>query len=484
MKKNENGYITLYFALTLGIMMVLIFTVIEGVRMQTIRTETEGIMDIGLHSVFGEYHRELLAQYDLFYIDTSYGGSSPDVANTAEHLQYYMNLNFKKQIPSGILGIRDFTALHCNNVFLDGYRRATDEEGKILKEQIVDYMKDRKGIILLKRIVENANLVKSNGWDTRNLAAERDAVKRNINGLLEKRRRELLETEEEEIEVSIDNPADYVDSIRGTGILGLALPPETSVSSMAVHPENYQSHRTPLQGSGKISPKGSVLEELTSRLLFQEYLFEKCGSFRREKEASVLKYQLEYLLKGQARDEANLRQVLEDILHIREAANFAYLMSDGNKQGQADIVAAVVTAGLGIPELKEPVKLSVLFAWSYAESVKDIRILLDGGRVPIFKSESSWNTPLLQLLTFTAHLGEYRKEETGMSYEDYLGMFLYMKQEKELCFRFMDVCEMDIRVTPGNADFRMDGCIEALQARANVSSGYGYDYEIIREFTY
>ena len=90
MKKQEQGYITCYLALTLGIMISFIFTLFEAVRVQTIRMETEGVMDIALFSIFGEFHRELLEQYDLFFIDTSYGEGIPKIKRAEEHLQYYM----------------------------------------------------------------------------------------------------------------------------------------------------------------------------------------------------------------------------------------------------------------------------------------------------------------------------------------------------------------------------------------------------------
>ena len=100
MKKQEQGYITCYLALTLGIMISFIFTLFEAVRVQTIRMETEGVMDIALFSIFGEFHRELLEQYDLFFIDTSYGEGIPKIKRAEEHLQYYMNQNFEKEVVS------------------------------------------------------------------------------------------------------------------------------------------------------------------------------------------------------------------------------------------------------------------------------------------------------------------------------------------------------------------------------------------------
>ena len=49
----------------------------------------ECVADIGMNSVLAEYHRELLKQYDLLFVDTSYGGSHPNIANTEAHLRRY-----------------------------------------------------------------------------------------------------------------------------------------------------------------------------------------------------------------------------------------------------------------------------------------------------------------------------------------------------------------------------------------------------------
>ena len=100
------------------------------------------------------------------------------------------------------------------------------------------------------------------------------------------------------------------------------------------------------------------------------------------------------------------------------------------------------------------------------------------------KNDSNWNTPLSQLFAFTSHLGDYPISSEGLEYEDYLRYFLTVKGETEVLSRFMDICEMDIRNTPSNGYFQMDSCIAALKAKANVSSGYGYGYQITREYAY
>ena len=485
MKKETHAYITLYLTLTLGIMLSLVFVLFEAVRDKTIRTETEGVMDLGLFSVFGEFNRQLLEQYDLFFIDTSYGEGVPDIQRSEEHLQYYMNENFQKERMQGGLGFRDLTNLSCDNVEYECFMYASDKQGQVLKAQILDYMQDKKGIGSAEKLLSEFGILKNGNYLSMDISGKWDAADETLNVLVEEKKQEMIDPETgEQIPIEFDNPASHVKGVKAQGILGLALPSQKQVSAAIIHPEYYLSHRTIQQGRGSLELTENLLDKATGDYLLREYLMEKCSTYSSCKEKSVLKYQIEYLLFGKAADLENLEEVIEDILHIREGINYLYLISDGGRVAKADALATVVSALLFSPEIKEAVKATILFAWSYAESVKDVRILLDGNRVPLLKSDSTWNTPLSRLMMFTSCLDEYEVSSEGMTYEDYLRFFLSLKSEKQVLYRFMDLCEMDIRITEGNGFFQMDGCLGAVKAKANVSSGYGNGYEITRTYAY
>lgn len=211
---------------------------------------------------------------------------------------------------------------------------------------------------------------------------------------------------------------------------------------------------------------------------------EKCGNYRNRKETSEISYQVEYLLQGRDNDLDNLRGTANKLLLIREAANMAYLYGDSGKQNEARGTALLITALLGLPELEEAVTQLILFAWGYAESVKDMRMLFDGEKVPVIKDGGSWNTPYSQLLTFRGHLSEYPKGQSGLGYEDYLQALLFLMPQEKVTGRLMDIMETDIRRTKGNSCFRIDGCIDGMRAEAAVSSGYGYQYTITRSYGY
>ncbi|HJA94600.1 MAG TPA: hypothetical protein H9717_16060 [Candidatus Eisenbergiella merdipullorum] len=477
----KDGYITVYLSLVTGILLSLILTVVEGVRLHTIRSQTECVMDMAMDSALAEYHRELLEQYDLFFIDLSYGGPSPSFANAEEHIRSYMNMNFQPfqvfDIPVG----KDLTALSADEVVLLQASVASDDAGAVLKRQAVDYVKNRWGLSYLNQAAVNAEVLGRRGYLDSDVEQRRLDTERQVKDkILQKQQQEDEDWEGQNVEL----PSDVVNQARGEGILGLASAAPGELSRTSIPVQTLLSHRgSMLEGTGlaegKTKPSG-----ISGNCLFQSYIMEKCGTYGEIKEHSAFSYQVEYILEGGGNDLDNLRAVADKILLVREAANAAYLFTDGAKQEQARGTALLISSVLGLPELTEPVTALILFAWAYAESVRDLRILFDGEKVPLVKTTESWNTPYSQLLTFRGHLSEYTKGQSGMSYRDYLGAFLYLQSEETTLRRLMDVMEADIRMTPGNENFRMDGCADAITAQASVKSGYGRSCQITRSYQY
>ena len=50
--------------------------------------------------------------------------------------------------------------------------------------------------------------------------------------------------------------------------------------------------------------------------------------------------------------------------------------------------------------------------------------------------------------------------------------------------RAMDMVEADIRKTPGNEAFRLDGCCTEMEAYITMGSRYGFQYEVTRQKSY
>lgn len=471
----KRGYMTVFLALSLTLILSLVFTVIEGARISAIRMKFECAADIGMNSVLAEYHRELLEQYDLLFVDTSYGGGDADISNTEAHLKNYIQNNLQSGQSSNIWGTRDFLAMHADYAKIDQYSIASDDEGTVLKRQVTDYMSDYPTGALLEKITAGVDELNQFGLDTRDIEGERHKYEARIDEI------ELPKQEVEEgvfEEVPLDNPADIANATRSSGVLNLVLDDPSQVSAVKVNLEDYISHRSVMQGTGLCKEAAEISGE-PNELVFEAYLFEKCGYYGQELDKSLLKYQIEYILAGENTDWKNLEQVAKRLLKWREVSNVLYLLSDSAKMAEAEAMALALTAVALCPELAEPVKYTIIFAWAYVESLQDVKTLLKGGRVPVLKSASDWKTGIDSIKNVRGSLSE-DDGGRGLNYKEYLQIMLFLQDKENRIYRAMDIMEMDIRKTPGNGRFRMDGCFDTYQANLSVSSGFGYSYEMTR----
>lgn len=481
--RKERGYLTVYLSLSLSLILSFILTMVEGARLHTVRMEAECIADIGMNSVLAEFHRELLEQYDLLFVDMSYGTSNAVIENSSEHLRSYIQNNCKGMgfgLDKSLFSIRDWLSLSADKAVIREYSIASDYNGNVMKRQAVEYMKSASVEGMLADIMGQVSELESLGLDTRDIAAERNSIQSQIDAI-------ELPTEVDENgerhEITLDNPADGVNASRGSFTLDLVLGNGSPISGTVIYPESYISHRAKRSGTG-VAPDFRQPGGFTEDLLFDCYLFEKCGYYGNEMEKSLLKYQIEYIIAGKESDMENLDKVVKRLLLWREVSNVIYLFSDSLKCAEAELLALALTAVLLVPELAEPVKYSILFAWAYMESVYDVKCLLKGGKVPLVKSGEDWKTNIKNLAGFSGSISDETTSGKGLDYRDYLQIMLCLEESTKKNMRTMDIIEMDIRRTPGNAHFCIDACFDSYMADIAISSAFGYQYEVQRRYGY
>ena len=150
--------------------------------------------------------------------------------------------------------------------------------------------------------------------------------------------------------------------------------------------------------------------------------------------------------------------------------------------GEAEALATILAVLVLMPELIEPLKWSIVFAWSFAEAISDLRTLYEGGRVPLIKTAETWHLSLINLAFFRDHLGGGGEE--GLTYQDYLRMLLLLGDFADETWRMADIIEMQIRKTPGNGSFRLDWCLDIFQAQIDTRSRFGFDLKLVRTYGY
>lgn len=98
--------------------------------------------------------------------------------------------------------------------------------------------------------------------------------------------------------------------------------------------------------------------------------------------------EIEYILGGSSNDNLNVSNVMAKILLIRFVLNTIYIYRDGVKYKEAYIAATAIAGwtGFGVPIVQTLIMLS----WAMAEAVLDVKSLMSGESVVIFKTSETW----------------------------------------------------------------------------------------------
>ena len=463
--------------MTITIILSLIMVLFSGARIGAVKMKTECVADIAMNSVLAEYSRALYEQYGLLMVDTSYGTGSHTIVNTEEHLRHYVQKNFDRSTYGRVNNNQTIVSTFCKDARITGSSFAMDGDGAVLNRQILSYMSAEPFEGMLVDVQSTAEQIESAGLDSTDVEAKARANQEHIDSI------DLptyIDEEGEEQQVTLGNPADSVNSQKGIGALSLAVKDKSGISGASVNLSEYASQRKLNKGTG-LNDSEDI--SLTERFLLEQYYYEKCSRYGAELDKSLLKYQLEYMIYGKNSDWGNLEKMAENLLFLREASNMMYLFSNQSKVSEADAVATALTAITFVPELKEPVKYSILFAWTFAESISDLNILFSGGRVPLFKTDATWKLSLRNMLSFRSHLNGGDLGE-GLYYRDYLRARLFMTDLETKTSRLADIIEMDVRRTAGNGQFMLDHCLDIFRAEIEVGTRFGYEAKIERIYGY
>lgn len=476
MQRKETAYLTVYLSLVFGIVLSLFLALIEGAAIGAARTQAELAADLGLDSVFAEYHREILDQYELFFIDSSYGSTSGGIGMTEKHLSDYLAKNMDPDKGIDVYGATTYLKLTNPYLEIREVSYASDNYGAVWKAQAVAYMKAVYGGDIINTVKDHIETVKKNEMDTRDVASELKKQKEEFEKALEEKEIIELDTETSDGN-SYTKVSKLVDKLISGTFLKLVIPSSEKLSQASVRTNDYYSGRV---RAGKVN-SGVGLHEgafgaggLADELIYGEYLMKVCGNYHNQKEDSVLKYQIEYILYGLSSDASNLSACLATLFAVRSAGNLIAIYSNSGMKAQAEAVSEILCCLIACPELTPVLKNILLGVWALAESVADIKNLLDGGKVPLIKKEGQWSLSLSGVLSGN-FFGSGKKEE-GLSYQAYLRVLLGLMNQQKKVARSLDIVEMDIRETEGNRYFRIDQCIDYMKVNFGFADAAGHDF--------
>lgn len=473
--RREKGTITVFLSLICILFLTLICSIVESARIQGARAQTANITGIANFSVLGEFEKELLDQYEIFGLDGSCGTGSFRIREIEEHLETYLGNNADPK--EGIFSVWCFDPwnLELTGSEIQEYALLTDDGGEPFYQQAVAFMKENLATEVISGILKK----KDDTEKVKKWQEEYEKKKRENEAELsdaEKQKEQKLQELESEAgaeggtEIAVpeennsSNPLEEIAKLRKRSVLSIVTG-DRDISSKSVNVWGLPSHGCSRKGSMKLEKKYGGL---TSDLLFREYLLNYFPGYTDQNTQGCLNYQAEYLISGKESDQKNLKDTVNRLLLVREGMNYLYCISNGKMSTEAGTLAFSLTGFLGIPAITTATKHALLLAWAYGESLIDVRILMNQGKVPLLKDTSSWMLTLENLGKLTQILDRAGKgSQEGLEYRDYLRILLNMGSLKKQKIRAVDLIQENLRQRENTSEFKAENCIVGIKSSAD-----------------
>lgn len=413
-------------------------------------------MNRAIESVFAEYQKELLEEYGIFALEGSYESGSYSEETIKNRLDFY-----------GAQGIRQSVS---RIEFL------TDHGAEAFCGQVEAYMKHKYGLNLLQDKIGMTDVWKQQEEQAKD--CEKDEIKqqKELSGLLQENEGRLP-TEE--------NPIEHVEQLKKSSLLDLIMPKDKPVSQKTIDLGDTLSFRELNCGYGDFSDVAEEGGTLTS-LILGEYLLEQFSNGAGEPGAGALDYQLEYILAGKRNDRENLEAVAGKLILLRFVPNYMHLQGSSTKKAEAEALALTLCSLLAVPAITEAAAQVILLAWAYGESLMDMRSLLRGNKVPLVKTDDSWQLSLSGLMKLgqEGDLNDGKDTQGGLPYKEYLRILLFLEKKETTAMRALDMIEQNLRTEHGLAFFKADQCISKIEVKSTCNLRRGIVYQFATYFGY
>ncbi len=482
-----SGSITVFLALTITSIIALVFTLEEGVHMAAVKERSRLVSDIGAESVFAEYNRLLWEEYNILAVDASYGTGNMDLVYLESRMQEYMMDNL---IPEE-RGC-SFLRMGLSGCRVDRYGLLSDQRGLPFVKEAMLAVKYGAAESILEAVSKNNQSVLEAETEPGNVDELLADADRAVHEAAEQAEAEKAAAEKAaagtaegagagdpggrnaggggegageqvQVEEPPENPVELILELKNQGILAQVLANPDALSAKEI-PESAPSKRALASGNMAVGGSGGIGDQALLSLYYKRYF----GNYRNDLEHEGLQYEWEHVLCGKGSDKQNLEGVVEKLLLLRFGADYASLLADPARQAKALELATAILGMTPAAALVEPLKLGIMAAWAYLESVLDVRLLLSGGKVAVIKNPAEWTSELELFASYFPVSMKAKACENGMGYEDYLMALTAATDIGEQGLRALDILEAALHA---NADYQQTK-VDAMVYQAS----FHYEY--------
>ncbi|MDO4753639.1 MAG: DUF5702 domain-containing protein [Bacillota bacterium] len=151
--------------------------------------------------------------------------------------------------------------------------------------------------------------------------------------------------------------------------------------------------------------------------------------------------ELEYIISGQPFGAAALSEVRVQIAELRAVPNLiTFFRTDFKKE--LDAFLSPISDPFGWIAKTIAYGISVL-----AESYQDVSVLIEGGKVPLLKSEKDWGLHSDDFLQ--GRQSKLKMNQEGLEYKDYLRVLVFLQREEDIILRSMHLVNASVEKSSG-----------------------------------
>lgn len=466
-------------SLLLTVVLLFLLTCSEGVRVYLGKGRAARKLVAAQEDVMADYNRFLWEEYHILGVDESYGTKDTDALQ--KRLEEYLLDAFAGMPNTTENGFYHYSIenLNCTD------RIYISESIEELQQQIREYMKYKVTMDALQTSLEELQkqLNQEEVKEARRKVEESDAkAKEAEEGETATKKQgeksEKLENEQPGSQEMEEDPRKFLKDFLKLGLV------EITTGREDISKEDYRMRDVVKSDSNEKEEEEKVKfeksEEITSRLPEQvntvswgnqtvtkalgiEYALQHFPNILQQEEENM-QCQCEYLIAGKNSDYANIKSVIKRILSLRFCANFVYVLQDTAKVAEAQSVATAIVGVTANPAIVELTTYLLLGCESYGESILDVRALIQGEKVPFWKTAVNWRMSLShfsQVLN-TSVQGEktvvQETDDRALSYEDYLRLLLWMQMDDDVKYKRM-LNVMEKRGKEKQEDFQIERMI-------------------------
>lgn len=461
-KRKEKGSITLFLALVLTLIVSLCFSFLEAARVHALEEIAARSLWLELESALGEYHPGLWEEYGLLFLNGGNDSGQLDLAMLEG-----------RRIEDAALGQKGtgFYQTALRSLEITGYTLATDDAGAAFLKQACAAIQAQLSAGAAELVKDRLQNGKELAGKSGELKGQWESAKDAMNKADEIEKDKENDDKKQDVPVDLgkkppgslpENPVKSVDLLKKSAMLSMVVENPSEISQKAITVSDTLKKRTRAQGNLK-PPDGGILDQAWFLQYLDHYFSCETGVGEGGSREHALEYELEYCIAGKGSDPENLEAVVKQLLLIREAGNFMTIMQDGKKQALAMEIAAAAVGFTGIVPLVQAVQMGILLAWSYVESVLDVRCLLSGGKVALIKPVTDWKSDVsLGKEALAGKTDKTQSRENGLDYRAYLQILLLTVGNDTLSYRAMDIIERNMSLK--DPAFCMDCQIHGMQA--------------------